>query len=361
MKRILHIVGGMCLGGAENFIMNVYRNIDREKLQFDFIVHKRVDGDFCNEIESMGGRIYLAPRKSKHPIKNLQMIADTVKENKYEIVERHSANAYSVLDLKAAKKGGATRLIFHSHSTNTGMKMVHKFFRMQMKKIPTDRFTCSDNAGKWMYGKLDYKVICNAIDIEKYAFNIGVREEVREELNLNDKHIFMHVGNLRAPKNHIFLLEYFNLIASKDENAVLVLVGEGNERVNIEAKIDELKLSEKVMLLGVRHDIARLLQAADIFFLPSVYEGLPVSVIEAQAAGLICLLSDVVTKDVAVTNNVHYLSLNDSYEIWADKSLTLLNESIDCFEKRKDTASIYKQLSKAGYDVKMLAKFYENL
>lgn len=356
MKRILNITGGVAPGGVESFIMNVYRNLDRDKVQFDFIVHKRVEGDFAPEIEKMGGKVYLAPRKSKHPIKNLKMIKDTVKENNYDVVIRHSANAYCVLDLLAAKKGGAKKVIFHSHSTSTKLKAIHKFFRSFMKTVPTDRFACSENAGKWMYGNLDFKVVCNAIDIKKYAFDKVKRNELRAKMNLTDKKVFIHVGNLRSPKNHIFMVSFFEKVVKQNRDAILLLVGEGNERASIEAKIKELGIENNVKLLGLRHDIPDLLQVADVFFLPSVYEGLPVSVIEAQAAGLKCLISDVITRDVIVTDLVTAMPLEASLENWAAKAIELSNDY-----SREDTESIYKAIADKGYDVKKLARFYEEM
>lgn len=356
MKRILNITGGMAPGGVESFIMNVYRNVDREKVQFDFIVHKKVDGDFIPEIEAMGGKVFLAPRKSKHPFKNLKMIKDTVKAGNYAAVIRHSANAYCVLDLKAAKSGGAKKVIFHSHSTSTKLKTIHKFFRGMMKTVPTERFACSNNAGRWMYGDADFKVICNAIDIKKYAFNKEKQDELRKEFGLLGKKVFIHVGNLRAPKNHLFLISFFEKVVRNNSDAVLLLVGEGEERANIEAKISELGIEENVKLLGLRHDIPELLNMADVFFLPSVYEGLPVSVIEAQAAGLKCLISDVITEDVVVTDLVTRMSLDRSLEDWANQALELSKDY-----SRDNQEQIYSQISENGYDVKKLALFYENL
>lgn len=356
MKRILHIVGGMSPGGVESFIMNVYRNIDRDKVQFDFIVHKRNDGDFCNEIESLGGKVFQAPRKSRHPLKNLKMIENTVRDRGYNTVIRHSANAYCVLDLKAAKKGGAKRTIFHSHSTSTKLKLIHKFFRGMMEKVTTDRFACSENAGKWMYDKLDFQVVCNAIDIKKYAYDEEKRISMREKLGINNKTVFIHVGNLRPPKNHIFMVSFFERVVRRNKDAVLLLVGQGSEKENIENKISELKITDNVKLLGLRHDIPDLLQAADVFLLPSVYEGLPVSVIEAQAAGLRCLISDVITKDVCVTDLVSRFSLDEGLDSWAEKADELSSEY-----SRNDTDVIYNTIADAGYDVKKLAMFYEAL
>ena len=353
MKRILHIVGGMYPGGLENFIMNIYRNLDREQVQFDVVVHSIREGDYTKEIESFGGKVYLAPRKSKHPLKNFLEIKRIVKENGYSTVIRHSDNAFPVLDLLAAKMGGATRRIYQSHSSNSSHVMLHRFFRCFMGWIPTDRFACSDNAGKWMYGKRDYRIVKNAIDIKKYSFNEEKRNLVRAAWNMEDKVVYSHVGIYMPAKNHEFLISFFSEIVKKQDNARLFLIGEGDLRPAMEEQIKSLGLQEKVILTGIRQDVPDLLQMTDVFLFPSIYEGLPLSVIEAQSVGLKCLLSDRITKEVVVTDLVEQMPLEESKEAWAEKAVML-----SAPYKRRDT---YAEVAKAGYDVSALAKWYGDL
>lgn len=356
MKRIVHIVGAMYPGGLENFIMNIYRNLDREHVQFDVIVHSFREGDYCEEIESLGGHIYLAPRKSKHPIKNFFEIKKIIKDNDIKVVVRHSDSSFSVMDLLAAKMGGATRLIYQSHSSSTKHVKIHKFFRKFMGSIPTDRFACSDNAGKWMYGNLDYKVVKNAIDIDKYIYNEETRKRVREKWNMNDKVVYSHVGIYMPAKNHKFLIETFSYIVKKQPNAMLVLIGEGELRAEMEAQILELGIGDNVILTGVRRDVEDLLQMTDVFMFPSIYEGLPLSLIEAQSAGLRCLISDVITREVVVTDLVTQLPLSLGAEEWADKAIELSKEAAAW--PRRNTRT---EVANAGYDVKQLALWYSEL
>lgn len=356
MKRIVHIVGAMYPGGLENFIMNIYRNLDREQVQFDVIVHSFREGDYCKEIESLGGHVYLAPRKSKHPIKNFFEIKRIIKENDIKVVVRHSDSSFSVLDLLAAKMGGATRLIYQSHSSSTSHVKIHKFFRHFMGSIPTDRFACSDNAGKWMYGNLDYMVVKNAIDIDKYIYNEELRKSVRAKWNMDDKIVYSHVGIYMPAKNHKFLIETFSHIVRKQPSARLILIGEGELRDQMEAQILELGIGDYVTLTGVRYDVNELLQMTDVFMFPSIYEGLPLSLIEAQSAGLKCLISDVITREVIVTDLVTQLPLNLGAEVWADKAIELSEEAMSY--PRRDTRV---EVANAGYDVKQLAQWYSKL
>lgn len=356
MKRMLHIVGGMYPGGLENFIMNIYRNLDRNRVQFDVIVHSIREGDYTKEIEAMGGKVYLAPRKSRHPLGNFLAIRRIVKENGYQVVIRHSDNAFPVLDLLAARMGGAKRRIYQSHSSSSSHIGLHKFFRMFMGIIPTDRFACSENAGRWMYGRRTFRIVKNAIDVEQYRFFAQLREQARNEWQMEDCVVYSHVGIYMPAKNHRFLVDVFARIIEKQPNARLLLIGEGGLREDIERQVKENHLEKQVILTGIRSDVPKLLQMTDVFLFPSVYEGLPLSVIEAQAAGLPCLISDRITKEVVVTEQVVSMPLEKSKEQWAGQAIALSKIPRDRYAKTSQ-----ELVGKAGYDVKELAKWYAGL
>ena len=356
MKRVIHIVGAMAPGGFENFIMNIYRKMDRSKIQFDFIVHKKKDNAYDDEIESLGGRLFYVTRKGKNPIKNFLEIRKVIKENKESIVCRHSDSAFTVVDLLAARLGGAKKVIMHSHSTTTGNVKIHKFFRAWMGVVPTHRFACSKAAGKWMFGNLDYTFVPNAIDTSQYLYHADIRESMRKEWNVEDKNVYGHVGNFVYAKNHLFLLDVFKQITLKDEKAILFLIGEGELREEIEAKIQELGLKDKVVLTGRRKDVINFLQMFDLFFFPSVYEGLPVSMVEAQCSGLKCLISDSITEEIMLTDCVKRKSLQDSVVSWADTAMEMLEEG-----KEKQRYSRNEEIIVAGYGIDELVEFYENI
>ena len=356
MKRVVHIVGAMAPGGFENFIMNIYRKMDRSQIQFDFIVHKKKDNAYDEEIESLGGRLFYVTRKSQNPIKNFLEIRKVIKDNHYEIVCRHSDSAFTVVDLLAAKLGGAKKIIMHSHSTTTGNVKIHKFFRTWMSLVPTHRFACSKAAGEWMFGKREFTFVPNAIDTTEYLYDEKMRLEMRKEWNVEEKNVYGHVGNFVYAKNHLFLLDVFKQITLKDDNAVLFLVGEGELREEIEAKIKELELQDKVILTGRRKDVIRFLQMFDLFLFPSVYEGLPVSMVEAQCSGLSCLMSDSITDEILLTDCVKQMSLKEACGIWAKTAMEMVDES-----KQKTRVSKKEEIRQAGYGIEELVKFYEKL
>lgn len=356
MKRVLHIVGAMAPGGFENFIMNIYRKIDRKQVQFDFIVHLKKDNAYDEEIESLGGKLFYVTRKSKNPIRNFFEMRKVVKENHYDIVCRHSDSAFTVVDLLATKLGGAKKIIMHSHSTTTGNVKIHNFFRSWMSWVPTHRFACSKAAGQWMFGDLDFTFVPNAIDTSEYLYHADIRESMRKEWNIESKNVYGHVGNFVYAKNHLFLLDVFKKISLKDENAVLFLVGEGELREEIEKKIVELELQDKVILTGRRKDVVRFLQMFDLFLFPSVYEGLPVSMVEAQCTGLPCLISSSITDEIMLTDCVRQKSLDESLENWAKTAMEMLEMG-----KQEERHSRQEEIKKAGYGIDELVQFYENI
>lgn len=354
MKRIVHIVGSMAPGGIENFIMNVYRNIDREKLQFDFIVNAKKEISYDEEIQSMGGRMFYVTRKKESPIKNFLEVRKIIKEEKFDAVCRHSDNAFTVTDLLAAKLAGAKKIVMHSHSTQTKNTGLHKFFRLWFPYVTTHRFACSKTAGKWMYGKADFQVVFNAIDTDKFNYSEEIRRNMRKEWDVENTHVYGHVGSFVYAKNHGFLIDIFHLIAKQDEKAVLFLVGDGELRKETEEKIKELGLEDKVILTGRRMNVPDFLQMFDVLLFPSVYEGLPVSLVEAQTSGLCCLVSNRITDEVILTDCAQSFPIELGAEAWAKKAMEMMEVVQE--EKRKSRQQVIKEV---GYDIHSLTKFYE--
>lgn len=355
MKYFVHIVGSMAPGGIENFIMNIYRNIDREKIQFHFILNMKKEVSYDEEIESMGGKIYYVTRKAENPIKNFLEVRKIIREQKYDTVCRHSDNAFTVVDLLAAKLAGTKRIIMHSHSTQTKNSGLHKFFRLWFPYVTTHRFACSKTAGKWMYGNKDFQVVPNAIDTDKFLYSESIRNKMRKEWNVEDAHVYGHVGSFVYAKNHPFLLDVFHEISKQDEKAVLFLVGDGDLRKEAEEKVKEYGLEKKVIFTGRRMNVPDFLQMFDVLLFPSVYEGLPVSLVEAQTSGLQCLISDRITDEVILTDCARNYAIDLGAESWAKKAMEVM-------EKAQNTARESKQekIKEVGYDIHSLTKFYEN-
>lgn len=319
--RVAHIVGKMNGGGVEAVVMNYYRHIDRSRVQFDFVVDSDSTLVPRAEIESLGGRVFEVP-----PYQNLpayrKALFNLFRQEQWTIVHSH-INALSVFSLQVAKKAGVPVRIAHSHSTAGKGEYAKNAMKAVLKRLsniyPTHRFACSEYAGQWLFGKnADFEVVYNAIELDKFAFNAEVRAKARADLGLvGDQLAIGHVGRFTAQKNHAFLVEVFAEVLKRRPDAVLLLAGDGELRPLIERWVNEHGIAEYVRFLGQRDDIERLYQAFDVFVLPSLYEGLCLVGVEAQAAGLPCLLSDQITREVEVTGGCEFLPIGD-VQTWAD-------------------------------------------
>lgn len=355
--RILHVVTYMGMGGIETMLMNFYRNIDRSKVQFDFLTHREERAAYDDEIESLGGKIYRLPVLnpfSKNYRKALSNFFDEHPE--YKVVHVHQ-DCLSGIILKEAYKHRLKIRIAHSHNSSQikDLKYIVKMiYKPLITKYATKLFACSVDAGKFMFGEnADFEVFNNAIDAQKYIFSNETRDKIRKELGISeDELVIGHVGSIYYPKNHPFLLGVFKEISSKCK-ARLLLVGDGPDRENIEKLAIELNIADKIIFTGIRKDVYNVLQAMDVFVFPSHYEGLPVTTIEAQASGLPCLISDGVPIECKKTDLVYQLKLTDDIKLWADKAIELSKT------ERKNT---YDDIVRAGYDIKTasqaLTKYY---
>lgn len=357
MIRVLHIVGSMHPGGMENFIMNLYRNIDRDKIQFDFVVHMKLENDYTRQIREMGGRIYELPRLTSKPFANLRKLYKLVKEKQYKVVVRHTPNALIAPQIYAARWAGAT-VICHSHNTTDPQKLMHKIGRVMLKLGKVEYFACSQEAGKWMFGKnKKFRVVHNAIDIEAYSYHVSGRERIRKEFSLDDCHVYGHVANFIESKNHSFLLKVYKDISKLDEAARFLCIGGGKLREQIEKEAEALGIHDKVIFTGVRYDVADFMSCMDVLVFPSLFEGLPLTLIEAQAAGLPCLVSDTITRDVKVTDGlVYFYSLNSSSSEWAKKAYDL---ALQADSDHSGRTCQRENIAKAGYDIEKLKEWYE--
>jgi len=269
-----------------------------------------------------------------------------MREQHYDIVHIHGSSSLLVIELLAAKLSGIKIRIVHSHNTTCNHRILNLIMKPLFNKLSTYRLACGVDAGKWLFGKQDFRVIKNGISLDKFKFNQSVRTEMRNQLGISNKKIVGHVGAFNAQKNHEFLIDVFKELILIDENYVLVLIGDGNKRNDIEKKAVELGVADKIMFLGRRTDIPQLLQAIDIMILPSLYEGLPLVAIEWQAAGLCTIAADTITPEIKLTNLVIFKSLNDTHFEWAETINSMSNQNrID--ESRK--------IRSEGYDINTIA------
>ena len=333
MKRILQIVDCMDLGGIQAFIMNTYRGLVGRGIQFDFIVFHERKQFYEDEIRSLGGKIFKLPSRRDGIFKSRRALKKFFQTHKeYDVVHYQTSSLSFIDPLSIAYRCHVPIRIVHSHSTNApGNKLhyyVHHWNKLKIHKIANYYFACGKLAEEWMYSgskcQNDVQIINNGIDVNKFCFNESVRNEVRAELGLSDEYVIGHVGRFSQVKNHKFLIDIFEKICTNNDKKVkplLLLVGVGELQEEIIQICKTKKIYENVIFLGARNDVHRLLQAMDAFVLPSIYEGFPVSAIEAQAAGLPCFLSDSITKDSKLKTNVHMISLHDTAEQWAFKIL----------------------------------------
>lgn len=361
--HVLHVLGGVGLGGAESRIMDLYRQMDREQIQFDFLVHQsdtsvRKPQFYDEEIQSMGGHIYVLP---KFKVYNYFSYRKAVKaffaaHREFRVVQGHMTSTAGIY-LPIAKKAGIPVTVAHARNAGVvkGLRgLATRFFRRGLAKKADYCFACSALAGQDVFGGEAMnagrvKIIHNAVDVDRFSYNEKARQETRAQLGISDELVLGHVGRFEYQKNHPYLLDVFAAVCRERPDARLLLLGDGEDRAAMEEKSRQLGVADRVHFLGNRGDVARFYQAMDIFLLPSFFEGLPGVLVEAQAAGLRCLVSDTVTGEAKATDLVTYLSIGEPPARWAKEILKQADYD------RRDTA---QEMRAAGFDVQTQAEGY---
>lgn len=351
--RILHVVQRMEAGGTQALLMNIYRNIDRNKIQFDFLVEYPEKEFYDDEILAMGGNIYYTDvRKNLNIIKFKKELTKILEgKYKYQIIHVH-VSTIGYLCFSIAKKFGIKVRIAHAHN-NSSVKDIKYILRSVLRKLfaykATDYFACSEEAGKFFFKHRKFKCIKNAIDSSKFIFDDNIRNKKRKELQLQENFVIGHVGRLHPQKNHKFLIEIFAKIKEKKKNAKLILVGNGPQENEIKNIVKTLNLEKDVLFLGTRKDVNEIYQAMDIFIFPSLFEGLGIAAIEAQASGIPVLCSDTVSKQVEITNICKRISLQESALNWA-------NEAIQLSQSKDSKKNMQKEIIDSGFDIKHVSE-----
>lgn len=360
MIRVLQCVNDMHRAGLETMLMNYYRNIDRTQIQFDFLTHRPYKSDYDDEILSLGGRVYYAPRLyPQNYFAYFKWMANFFEEHpEYKIIHSH-IDSMSYLPLLAAKKAGIPVRIAHSHNIAIDKDFKYplkQYFRSRINTVCNERLACGQEAGNFLFGNKDFKVIPNAIEAKKFYFNKDIRHKKREELGLANKFVVGHVGRISYQKNHKFLVEIFNELLKMESNSILLLVGVGEKEEEVQEQILKLGINEKVRFLGNRSDVNELYQAMDVFVMPSFFEGVPVVGVEAQFADLPCIFSDRVPREVMFNEKIEFVSLDKSAEEWA-KSIVKYKIENQRGSIVGGAESIY-DIHKAHF---LLEQFYETL
>lgn len=362
-KKVLQVIGSLRVGGAETVAVNYYKYINKSLFEFHYLVYGDDIGGLEEEVYRLGGKVIHIPSPRRSYSEFVKNVRKVLREyGPYDIVHSHPLFNSGII-VKAAYHEKVPKRISHAHSarSNVNVPLAKKFYALFMKyrirRYSTRLVACSNAAGNYLFDeKYFYKdgcVIKNGIDTEKYLYNGEIRDEVREELVLNGKFVIGHVGRLSDVKNQEFILDIFKIIKNKHENALLMLVGEGETEKQLRLKVERLGLIDDVKFMGSRNDVERLLQVMDVFLFPSKYEGLGIAVIEAQAAGLQCIISDSVPSEVVITNLVDKVSLIQSSQLWAEQVMKYYNGY-----KRTNTL---ESLSSNGYDIHEVIKVVEHI
>lgn len=362
--RVLHVLGSLDAGGVESRLMDLYRKINKNLIQFDFIVHKNNEGFFEKEIIALGGKIYRFPERKLLNIISYYRFSFNFFLNhpEYTIIHGHSLST-GMLYLRAAKNANIKTRIAHSRCGKSNDRNISNIIKELMKrksrKYATHLFSVSKIAayegfGLTPYNKGKVKIIPNAIDTLNYKFDPIARDILRKEYGIEpDTLIVGHVGRFTKQKNHTFLIDVFKEIFFRNKNSKLILVGDGKLKKKIYDYSISLGLENNIIFLGVRSDIGKILSSFDVLLFPSHFEGLPGTIIEAQANGLNCFISDKISDEVCITNLVQTLSLNESKETWA--------KNIISKRYTEHNRILYNEIvSNTEFDVNISVKWYEN-
>jgi glycosyltransferase EpsF len=346
-ERIAQVIGCNLKGGVEQIVFEYYRFIDKSKFQFDFISDEDSPYEIPEYLLSLGCKVIKIPPYRK-PLKYINTLKQVFSTNKYRIVHSHM-NTLSVFTLFAAKSAGVPIRIAHSHSTagkGEFKRNILKYILRPFSKIyPTHCCACSEYAGRWLFGNRYFEkgkvtVIRNAIDTEKFTFHPEIRNRVRNSFGIEHKFVIGHVGRFMKQKNHDFLIDVFAELHKCCPESILMLVGDGELREKMQAKVKKLGLTDAVLFLGIREDVDQLYQAMDVFILPSLYEGLPVVGVEVQCVGLPCIFSDRVTREAKLNDQVPFLPITD-----VNKWVTCILEYFPTTERKIDTTLIQNNYS----------------
>lgn len=346
-KRILQLGLSEHLGGIETYLLKISKNLDMEKYKFDFLISNGIEPCFKKELEALGCGFHNIIPRNKNYLTYIKELDNLIKNENYDIIHCN-LNSLSNFEPVLIGMKNHKKVVVHSHNSaiisSLKSRILNRLGYVILLNKPIERVAVSDLAGEWMFGKKNkFNVLNNGIDVEKYQYNLTWRNEIRNEFNIKNRELILHVGAFRKQKNHKQLIEIFKAYNEKKSDAILMLVGDGELKADIINITEKLKLTENVIFTGIRNDVPKLMSAADKFLLPSFYEGFPNVLIEAESSGLYCVVSDAITKQAMLNGLCKSLSLADPLDNW----VAALDESnsVNRFE------TIYKVMS-AELDIK---------
>lgn len=362
MKILNIMTSGLRTEGIATTQLVFMRKLDKSKIEMNIAAVHDNDPYVISEFEKIGCHVVIFPDRTQNTFRYFVDLYNELKRGKYDIVHVHGSSALLAVDLMAAKFAGVPVRIAHSRNTRCNNVKIDRFLRPVFYKAYTDAMACGEEAGKWLFKNRDFKVMHNGKDFNDFCFSMKLREQERKRLGLEDKLVFGHVGRFNEQKNHKYLIDVFYRILQMRENAVLYLIGDGHLSAEIHKYVKELEIEDKVIFAGSVSDVSQRLQAMDFMIFPSLFEGLPNVVLEWQAEGLPCLISDTITRECAPSDLVEFLSLESGAQVWADRALRML----DSYQNREENAKkATAALKRAGFDIEHnaqeLAEVYDKL
>ena len=333
--------------GISTVIYDYYKRLDSLKFELHVVVSGEYSSELIQQFVNIGVKIRCLPSRKKSALKYYEKFAKLCKKERYDVIYIHGSSSLMFLELWIAKHYDCKKRISHSHNTTCNHKLLDKIFRPAFYRGITQAVACGNDAGVWLYGNRNFIILNNGRDPEKYKFNSTIRNRIRKELGIDKDCLALgHVGSFNEQKNHEFLIKIFKELISIKQNSKLFLIGDGKGKNEIIQYVNSLGLQKNVVFTGNINNVEDYLQAMDVMALPSLYEGLPLVVIEWQMSGLPCILSDKITKECVFTDNVYYMSLTNSAHQWAKKIAMIQNN-----DREKDSKVAVDNASRSGFDI----------
>lgn len=334
--------------GMTMVINNLFARMDKDGICADVAAINPPPEALCEQFRNHGGKIFVIQNRLTKPLQYIRRLRRIIKENKYDLVHIHGSSAIMALELLAAWRGGCKVRLAHSHNTTCKFKLLHFALKPVFQMLCTHRLACGEEAGKWLYGNKDFLVIRNGIDTQKFAFSQLKRESIRRNLQIpHGRKIIGHVGVFNLAKNQRFLVDILKCLTDQQKDYGLILIGEGRCRQSVEAQVQQLGLTDRVIFIGNTDCVPDYLDACDLLSMPSLYEGIPLTLVEAQANGLQCVVSDAITKETDMTGNLHFLELASSEDYWAQ----VIDELDICVDRMVASETAICGIKERGYDI----------
>ncbi len=354
-KRVLIVMTtALGLDGISSMVLNHFKHFHADQLEYEFVIWNEAPDDLRSEIESRGGIIHTLPLRTKKPLQYYRALKRLMLERSYSIIHAQGNSSTLYLEMLAAKRAGIPNRIPHSHNSMCSYLTLHKLLKNRFSQSYTHAFACSKKAGDWLF-RGPYEIVNNGIELEKFTFKSEIRDQLRSAFGLNGKKVVGHVGNYNYAKNHDFLIDIFAALVNRDDTYRLILVGAGELMETVRQKIKKLELNAYVLILGPRTDAPDLFQAMDCLVMPSRFEGLPLVLVEAQASGVPCVVSDQITQEINITDLLTYVPLEKDPEQWAGIIAGLPRQ-----DRCRKSIEAGEKLRNAGYDIKLEARKLEN-